>query len=402
MPSDRSYGVAIALAGVCAVSPDAMLLRWMRSLGASSPDVAVAKYIGIIGFMLVLSIIRGVGGSFASPRHFLASAVCQLLYQLSFTFCLLLTDAATALLLISLAPLWAALLGVLFLQEPLPRRSIVALSLSVASVALVFVPRVAGVEAGAPDAVEVTLAVLPPNEQYSCAGALLALFTGFAQGASLTVNRHAAIHEPQAQLMLATAVSSLAATVVVRATSPPAHHPQSTTQPQPAPHRPTGAHDLPPTQPPAHPIRPPTRPTPHRRGQALYLPCYDSDDPHDFWACTPPVWRTGGFFALALCDALSVASFYTAMLVAPRYITGGEVALIMLLEDVLGPLWVFARFGEVPSPWVLAGGALLLGTLAWHEWAASVARGRAQQTQELLEDAEADDRPYQRVGAAKS
>lgn len=47
--SDRARGVLVTLAGVLAVSPDAMLLRWMRSLGASSPDVAVAKYIGIIG-----------------------------------------------------------------------------------------------------------------------------------------------------------------------------------------------------------------------------------------------------------------------------------------------------------------------------------------------------------------
>lgn len=86
------------------------------------------------------------------------------------------------------------------------------------------------------------------------------------------------------------------------------------------------------------------------------------------------------------------------MLVAPRYITGGEVALIMLLEDFLGPFWVFVRFGEVPTTWVLAGGVLLLSTLAWHEWAACAARGRAEQKQELLADAEADDRPYHPVG----
>ena len=90
-------GVLIALAGVLAVSPDAMLLRWMRSLGASSPDVAVAKYIGIIVIMLVLGLYRGTGNALVSPAHFLLSAASQLCYQLSFTFCLLLTDAATAL-----------------------------------------------------------------------------------------------------------------------------------------------------------------------------------------------------------------------------------------------------------------------------------------------------------------
>ena len=64
----RAQGVFVALAGVLAVSPDAMLLRWMRSLGASSPDVAVAKYIGIIAFMLALGTARGVSGAFVSPR----------------------------------------------------------------------------------------------------------------------------------------------------------------------------------------------------------------------------------------------------------------------------------------------------------------------------------------------
>ena len=62
----RAQGVFVALAGVLAVSPDAMLLRWMRSLGASSPDVAVAKYIGIIAFMLTLGMARGVSGVLVS------------------------------------------------------------------------------------------------------------------------------------------------------------------------------------------------------------------------------------------------------------------------------------------------------------------------------------------------
>lgn len=269
----RAQGVFVALAGVLAVSPDAMLLRWMRSLGASSPDVAVAKYIGIIAFMLALGTARGVSGAFVSPRHFLLSAVCQLGYQLSFTFCLLLTDAATALLLISLAPLWAALLGVVFLHEPLPRRTQLALVLSVCSVGLVFMPKVLRAE---PTDEEEDASPPPPtglSPGGSLAGAVLALVTGLAQGASLTVNRHAALHAPTAELTLATALSSLGATAV-----------------------------------------------------ALYLPCYDSDDPHDFWACTPPVWRTYAFLGLALCDALSVASFYLAMLLAPRFLTGGEVA----------------------------------------------------------------------------
>ena len=175
--ASRMRGVLIALAGVLAVSPDAMLLRWMRSLGASSPDVAVAKYIGIIVIMLVLGLYRGTGNALVSPAHFLLSAASQLCYQLSFTFCLLLTDAATALLLISLSPLWAALLGVVAMKEPLPRRTVIALGLSVCSVGLVFMPHLLEVES--PDRGPSNNRGLSTHG--SLAGGLLALFTGLAQ-----------------------------------------------------------------------------------------------------------------------------------------------------------------------------------------------------------------------------
>ena len=313
MLKDRTRGILIALGGVLAVSPDAMLLRWMKSLGASSPDVAVAKYIGIIACMIIIGGSSGLSGARASRKHFLASAAAQTFYQLSFTFCLLLTDAAKALLLISLAPLWAALLGMVVLGESLPRRTSIALIFSVCSVGLVFMPRLVP-SLRAPGYVPT---------QDSLPGDLIALAAGFAQGTSLTVSRHAALHSPQSDLTLATALSSLVATVV-----------------------------------------------------AIELPCYDLDDAHNFWACTPPVWKTPAFVVLAALDALAVALFYTSMLVAPRYITGGEVALVMLCEDVLGPLWIFFRFGDIPSPWTFAGGAVLLSTLAMHECAASAKGGR--------------------------
>ena len=57
---------------------------------------------------------------------------------------------------------------------------------------------------------------------------------------------------------------------------------------------------------------------------ALCLPCYDSDDSHGFWSCTPSVWRTPTFLGLALADATCVGFFYIAMIHAPRYVTGGE------------------------------------------------------------------------------
>ena len=47
-----------------------------------------------------------------------------------------------------------------------------------------------------------------------------------------------------------------------------------------------------------------------------------------------------------------------------------QVAMVMMLEDVLGPLWVYLRFGDVPSSWVVAGG----GAAAWHTRVARASR----------------------------
>ena len=47
---------------------------------------------------------------------------------------------------------------------------------------------------------------------------------------------------------------------------------------------------------------------------------------------------------------------------------------MLLFESVGGPLWVFVGFGDVPSPWTLASGALLIGALVGHEVAAMYAQ----------------------------
>ena len=55
---------------------------------------------------------------------------------------------------------------------------------------------------------------------------------------------------------------------------------------------------------------------------------------------------------------------------APRHLFSAEVGLVLLGEQVLSPIWVFAGVGEAPSRWTIAGGALLLSVLALHEAAA--------------------------------
>ena len=66
-----------------------------------------------------------------------------------------------------------------------------------------------------------------------------------------------------------------------------------------------------------------------------------------------------GFFQLGLpCMLLVIAS---------RTLLAPEIALLGLLEVVLGPLWAWLGAGEVPSESTLLGGLVVLGALAGNE-----------------------------------
>lgn len=57
------------------------------------------------------------------------------------------------------------------------------------------------------------------------------------------------------------------------------------------------------------------------------------------------------------------------LVVAARHLAATEVALLALLEVVLGPLWAWLGAGEVPAPTTLSGGALVLSALLINELA---------------------------------
>lgn len=58
------------------------------------------------------------------------------------------------------------------------------------------------------------------------------------------------------------------------------------------------------------------------------------------------------------------------LVVASRTLYAPEIALLGLLEVLLGPLWAWLGAGETPSRGTLAGGAIVLGALALNEVAA--------------------------------
>ena len=54
----------------------------------------------------------------------------------------------------------------------------------------------------------------------------------------------------------------------------------------------------------------------------------------------------------------------------PRYLPAPEVSLILLLETVVGPFWVWLALGEVPSERAFLGGAIVIAALVGHAIAA--------------------------------
>jgi drug/metabolite transporter (DMT)-like permease len=50
----------------------------------------------------------------------------------------------------------------------------------------------------------------------------------------------------------------------------------------------------------------------------------------------------------------------------PRYISAPEVSLILLLEAILGPAWIWLALGDPPTVQAVLAGVLILGTLATH------------------------------------
>ena len=70
-------------------------------------------------------------------------------------------------------------------------------------------------------------------------------------------------------------------------------------------------------------------------------------------------------FGYLLLMGLYVVPVGTAlMFVGPRYLPSAEVGLLLLLESILGPLWVWLVLGDQPGVYTLAGGAIVLSTLA--------------------------------------
>lgn len=71
----------------------------------------------------------------------------------------------------------------------------------------------------------------------------------------------------------------------------------------------------------------------------------------------PPL---GNIAAIALTGIIILPVSFVTLSYAARFVSSSTVSLIMLLETVLGPLWVWWGISEVPTDSMLVGGAIVV------------------------------------------
>lgn len=81
---------------------------------------------------------------------------------------------------------------------------------------------------------------------------------------------------------------------------------------------------------------------------------------------TPAAASSQDLLYLALLGVVILPCAFSLITIGPRFIPAPEVSLLMLLESIFGPLWVWFVIHENPGSGVLTGGAVVLTTLFIH------------------------------------
>jgi len=68
---------------------------------------------------------------------------------------------------------------------------------------------------------------------------------------------------------------------------------------------------------------------------------------------------------LAFLGFVQIAGAYALFVRGLRHVTATQAALVGMLEPIANPIWVFLFLGERPGVYSLAGGAVVLGAVAW-------------------------------------
>lgn len=213
----RSLGLLIAFVGTLVVTPDAALLRVQTEGGASPTVITVWRYVmsfflGTAAAIIAHGGVRPVIESIRpAPLHVVGASCIMLGTNVGFTISLLKVDAAKALLLISLNPLWSALLGYFILGDKLPVRTVVAQVVALVAMLVMFAPNVLALlsprsESARAAEAEVQSAADQGNSELFD---LIPLVTGMAQATLLIFVRSASIRIPECTMDFVPALSAL-------------------------------------------------------------------------------------------------------------------------------------------------------------------------------------------------
>ncbi len=284
-------GLLITLFAVLILSPDALLVKLMhcdawtmlfwRSLISGT---SLTLGLGLIYHRRLWPLIVQIG------RYGLISALVTACGSLLFIGALYRTTAANTLVILAATPLFAALIGRLFIQEKIARYTLVAIITTTGGILLIFADSFSTA---------------------SLTGNLMALAASSLWGANLVVLRRAR----RLNMIPAIGLGSFLAIPLCLL---------------------LGADPL-------------------------------SISPHDL-------------SLLTVQGALVLPVSFALITLGSRYLPAAEVSLVLLLETLLGPLWVWLLVGEVPGRLTLGAGFFIFLTLLIHSLVAlrvEAARNRA-------------------------
>lgn len=81
-----------------------------------------------------------------------------------------------------------------------------------------------------------------------------------------------------------------------------------------------------------------------------------------FIVSSPPVGAIS-WVSLALLGTFQIAFAYLAFARGLRHLRAVEASVVQTVEPVLNPVWVWLGIGEVPGPWAIAGGLVVVGSV---------------------------------------
>jgi len=334
--NDRTKGLLVMMIGVLVISPDAVLTHFLSNGGSQPWTIIFWKMVFAVPVALGFAVYDAGGISKLSHQiqygkyYYPIVVPLQAAVDTCFTLAFVYTSAAKALLLINLNPLWCALAGRFLLGDVLPTRTYLALGLAFLCTLVIFVPELVqrsnSQEETTMSEFDEGIEDIPFVENDGALlGNVIALFTGLGLAAYITLVRHASTqNSPPVHLIGCTPLAAMLAAVVALIV---------------------------------------------RKGDVLPESYWRIDtneelsttemnnNNHQYWQ----------FWLASVAQGIAIGVIFICITIAPRLITGAEVGLCVLLEAVLGPLFVFLAYGDVPSLWTILGGSLLLVVLAVHE-----------------------------------